>query len=273
LNFENYFNTKAKLFDMCSQEVINIDDQYGLRLKGREGHETISFGIENHGKIYAKDIDIFPTGTRFNVVTANEIFEVNVPIPGKFSVYNALAAISACQKFKVSKENIIEGLKNLKVPGRAETVETNGNFAVVVDYAHSPDSLKNILQAVKIYAKGRIVVIFGCGGDRDRTKRPIMGEIAGKLADVTILTSDNPRSEDPDEIIVEIEEGIKKTPGEYIILPDRRMAIEYAIRNSKEKDIILIAGKGHETYQIFKDKTIHFDDREVAREAIAELCS
>ena len=273
LNFENYFNAKAKLFDMCKQDVINIDDQYGIRLKGKTGHETLSFGIENHAEIHAEDIEISPTGTKFNVATINDFFGVSVPIPGKFSVYNALAAISSCQKFNVSTENIIKGLKNLKVPGRAETVETNGNFAVVVDYAHSPDSLENILQAVKIYAKGRIIVIFGCGGDRDRTKRPIMGDIAGKLADVTIITSDNPRSEDPNEIIAEIEEGIKKTQGEYIILPDRRIAIEYAIRNAKNEDIILIAGKGHETYQIFKDKTIHFDDREVAREAIAELHS
>ena len=270
MNFENYFDAKSKLFDICKYGVVNIDDQYGRRILEESKCETISFGIENESNVRAENIKISPEGTRFEVVDkrSNEKIEISVPIPGRFSAYNALAAIAACQRYDISVENIINGLKSLKVPGRAETVETNGEVAVVVDYAHSPDSLENILQAVNAYATGRIVVIFGCGGDRDRTKRPIMGEIAGKLAGFTVITSDNPRTEDPDAIIAEIEEGIKKTRGEYIIISDRRKAIEYAIKNFRKDDVILIAGKGHETYQIFKDRTIHFDDREAALEVM-----
>ena len=266
INFENYFDAKSKLFDISKFGVVNIDDQYGRRLIEKSKCEIISFGIENEANVSAKDIKISPEGTSFKVIdkNRNKEIEISVPIPGRFSAYNALAAITACLGYDISVENIINGLKSLKVPGRAETVQTNGEFAVMVDYAHSPDSLENILQAVKAYVTGRVVVIFGCGGDRDRTKRPIMGEIAGKLADFTVITSDNPRTEDPNTIIVEIEEGIKKTQGEYIIISDRRKAIEYAIKNYRKHDVILIAGKGHETYQIFKDRTIHFDDREVA---------
>ncbi len=268
LNFDNYFAAKAKLFGMCRMAAINIDDSYGQKLLNKCNCEISTIGINNDADFSAYDIEIIPQGTSFNCKYGDKYYKVSIPIPGKFSVYNALAAISSCSAYGVSKENIIGGLENLKVPGRAETVQTDRNFSVMVDYAHSPDSLENILQAVRVYAKGRVVVIFGCGGDRDRTKRPIMGEIAGKLAGFTIITSDNPRSEEPEAIIKEIEEGIKRTGSEYIIISDRRSAIEYCIKNAKENDIILIAGKGHETYQIFKDRTIHFDDREVAREAL-----
>jgi len=268
LNFENYFNAKAKLFDLCKIGKANIDDEYGRRLIEMKKCPMQSFGIDNIADIKAKEIIIQPDGTSFKVDIPNGNIDLHVQIPGKFSVYNSLSAISACLEFNVSNDDVIKGLSNLKVSGRAETVKTNGDYTVMVDYAHSPDSLKNILETVKGYAHGRIVVIFGCGGDRDRTKRPIMGQIAGELADFTVITSDNPRTEEPEAIISEVEEGIKRTKGEYIIISDRKKAIEYAIKNAIEKDIIVIAGKGHETYQIFKDKTIHFDDREVAREAI-----
>ncbi|MGE5473334.1 MAG: UDP-N-acetylmuramoyl-L-alanyl-D-glutamate--2,6-diaminopimelate ligase [Ignavibacteriales bacterium] len=271
LNFENYFNAKTKLFDLCKEGKANADDEYGRRLLEMKKCPMKSYSINSNADIKAQDIDIQPGGTSFKVQIPNGNIDIRVPIPGKFSVYNSLSAISACLEFNVTNNDIIKGLENLKVPGRAETVETNRNFTVMVDYAHSPDSLKNILETVKGYANGRIVTIFGCGGDRDRTKRPIMGQIAGELADFTVITSDNPRSEDPDAIVSEIEEGIKRTNGEYIIIVGRQEAIEYAIKNAKEKDIIVIAGKGHETYQIFKDKTIHFDDREIAREAITKL--
>lgn len=269
LNFENYFNAKAKLFDICKYGKTNADDEYGRRLIEMGKCPMQSFGIELPADISAKEINVQPEGTTFTAQTPNGNINIHVPIPGKFSVYNSLSAISVCMNLNVSSDDIIKGLKNLKVPGRAETVETKENYTVMVDYAHSPDSLKNILEAVKGYASGRIVSIFGCGGDRDRTKRPMMGRISGELADFTIITSDNPRSEEPETIISEIEEGIKETKGEYIILSDRREAIEYAIKNAIDRDIIVIAGKGHEPYQIFKDKTIHFDDREVAREAIS----
>ncbi|MGE5329205.1 MAG: UDP-N-acetylmuramoyl-L-alanyl-D-glutamate--2,6-diaminopimelate ligase [Deltaproteobacteria bacterium] len=271
LNFENYFNAKAKLFDLCKAGKANIDDEYGLRILEMGKCPMKSFGIKHTADIKAKDIDIKPEGTKFKVETSKGEIEVSVPIPGIFSVYNSLSAISACLEFDAGSNDIIKGLENLKVPGRAETVETNGKFTVMVDYAHSPDSLKNILETIKGYAQGRIVVIFGCGGDRDRTKRPIMGRIAGELADFTIISSDNPRTEEPEAIISEIEEGIKGTKGEYIIIPDRQEAIKYAVKNAVEKDIVVIAGKGHETYQVFKDRIVHFDDREIATEAIRQL--
>ncbi len=271
LNFENYFAAKAKLFSMCKRGAINADDQYGQRLLQSCSCEAESFGINNKADVGAENIRIKPEGTTFELVSDNQLLEVSIPIPGKFSVYNALAAVTACKNFNITSEDIVEGLKELKVPGRAETIDTDLNFTVMVDYAHSPGSLENILQAVNTYASGRVVAVFGCGGDRDRTKRPIMGEIAGRLAHFSILTADNPRSENPEAIILEIEEGIKRAGGEYIIISDRRQAIEYAIKNAKENDIILIAGKGHETYQVYKDKTIEFDDREVALEVIRSL--
>lgn len=267
-NFENYFAAKAKLFNISKKGAANIDDEYGKQLIDQNKCEMISFGINNGADINAENINISSEGTTFKAIYGGDSLNVDIPIPGKFSVYNALAAIAACRSLGAGKEDIVEGLRRTKVPGRAEIVPTNDNFTVMVDYAHSPDSLENILQAVKVFAKGRIVVIFGCGGDRDRTKRPIMGEIAGRLADFTIITSDNPRSEEPEVIIIEVEEGIKRTKGEYIILSDRREAIEYAVKTARENDIIVIAGKGHETYQIQKDKTVHFDDREIAREVI-----
>jgi len=271
LNFENYFKAKAKLFDLCKVGKANVDDEYGQRLLEMKKCPMQSFGIDHPADIKAENINIKPEGTSFKVKIPNGDIDVCVPIPGKFSVYNSLSAISACLCFDVNSNDIIKGLENLKVPGRAELVETNKNFTVMVDYAHSPDSLENILETVKGYAKGRIVVVFGCGGDRDRTKRPIMGQIAGELADFTVISSDNPRTEEPEAIISEIVEGIKRTKGEYIIIADRHEAIEYAIKNAIENDIIVIAGKGHETYQIFKDKTVHFDDREIAKDAIEKL--
>jgi UDP-N-acetylmuramoyl-L-alanyl-D-glutamate--2,6-diaminopimelate ligase len=196
---------------------------------------------------------------------------VKVNIPGKFSIYNALAAIGTCCLMGIDFDTIKSGLENVSVPGRAEIIQTDRSFTVMTDYAHTPDSLENILTTVKQFAKGRLVSLFGCGGDRDKTKRPIMGEISGKIADFTIITSDNPRTEDPDGIIKDIQEGMKRTDGSYITIHDRREAIKYAIKTAQPDDIIVLAGKGHETYQIFKDKTIHFDEREVVKEILEEI--
>lgn len=270
-DFENYFSAKAKLFNICKSAAINVDDEYGKRLVITCKCPYKSYGIRNQADLKAEKVVIKEEGTKFEIELNGERLQVEVPIPGTFSVYNAMAAISACISFNVDGRTIVEALKNIKVPGRAEIVETKDNYTVMVDYAHSPDSLENILNAVKMYAPGRVVSIFGCGGDRDKTKRPIMGEISGRLADFTVITSDNPRTEDPETIVAEVEEGIKGTKAEYIVQSDRYKAIQYAIENAKEKDIILIAGKGHETYQIFKEDTIHFDDREVAREIIDKV--
>ena len=168
-------------------------------------------------------------------------------------------------------ETILAGLKeNYGVPGRFQTIKSHKGFNAIVDYAHTPDGLENILNTAREFVKGRIITVFGCGGDRDRTKRPIMGEIGGRLSDICVITSDNPRTEDPDLIIKDVEEGIKDTGCPYECITDRKEAILHAVAIAKEGDVVVIAGKGHEDYQIFKDKTIHFDDAEVVREAFGE---
>ena len=257
-NFENYFQAKKILFGMCKKALINVDDEYGKRLFNEVSCDKVSFAIDSDADIKASDLKI----TAQSVTFLDNGEEFKVKIPGKFSVYNALAGIAVGYEFGCSISEIRGGFDKLTVPGRSEIVDIGTDFTVMVDYAHSPDSLKNILLATREYVKGRIICVFGCGGDRDRTKRPIMGEISGKLADISIVTSDNPRSEEPEEIISEIEEGLKHINKEYFRVPDRAEAIFKALSIAKKDDVIVIAGKGHEPYQILKDKTIHFDDRE-----------
>ncbi|HEX3030171.1 MAG TPA: UDP-N-acetylmuramoyl-L-alanyl-D-glutamate--2,6-diaminopimelate ligase [Clostridia bacterium] len=269
-NFENYLNAKVKLFKISKEGLVNIDNTYGEEVLKRAECKLTSYGIDKNADISAEDIINNPDSVEFKAVTPWGNEKVKVNIPGKFSVYNALAAIGACCLMKIPMDDIREGLKKVSVPGRAEIIDTGKNFTVMIDYAHSPDSLENILSTVKKYAPARVVCVFGCGGDRDRTKRPIMGEIAGRLADYTIVTSDNPRTEEPEGIISEIEEGIKGLRTEYTTIVDRREAIKHAIKYAEPNDIIVLAGKGHETYQTFKDKTIHFDEREVVREILNE---
>ena len=203
-------------------------------------------------------------------------YTVHTNLAGRFNVYNTLAAIGAALSEGVRIDHIISALAEFQAcPGRFELINEGQPFGVVVDYAHTPDGLENILKTAKEITKGRILVVFGCGGDRDRKKRPIMGAIAAKYSDIAIITSDNPRSEDPNFIISEVEDGVRQEAKNhpafhYEVIADRRQAIERAIRLAEAEDIVLIAGKGHETYQILKDKTIHFDDREEARKAIRE---
>ena len=270
-DFESYLNAKIKLFGMCKQGLVNIDSKYGEEVIKNAKCKIYTYGIEKDADIRAINITNYRDSVKFNVVTPWHSGEIKVNVPGKFTIYNALAAIGVCLLMGISFEDISAGLEKVCVPGRAEIVEIDKNFTIMIDYAHTPDSLQNILTTVKGFAPGRVVCLFGCGGDRDRTKRPIMGEISGKIADFTIITSDNPRTEEPLGIIKEIEEGIKSTNSEYITIADRRQAIKYAIENAKPEDVIVLAGKGHETYQIFKDKTIHFDEREVVREILDEI--
>lgn len=257
-NFENYFNAKKKLFSMCKKAIINIDDGYGERLYREVECDKESFSIDKKGDVTAGDIK----SSSENVAFAVEGNEVRVKIPGRFSVYNALTAICVAKELGCSFSDIENGFDKLVVPGRSEVIDIGADFTVLVDYAHSPDSLKNILLSVKEYAKGNVICVFGCGGDRDKTKRPIMGEIASELSDIIIVTSDNPRSEDPEEIINEIEEGLKKSNKSYLRVPDRADAIYQALKIARKDDVVIIAGKGHEPYQILKTGTIHFDDRE-----------
>lgn len=283
--FENYLAAKTLLFEQVSSKdqvksnkgvVVNIDDPYGKRILSHVdiAADTYGIGINGTPTLMAKDISISSKKTSYSVTIDGKDYRVKTGTTGLFNVYNTLAAIGSCLIEKVDIDAIIEALETFKaVPGRFELIEEGQEFAVVVDYAHSPDGLENILKTAQGITKDEIILVFGCGGDRDRTKRPIMGEIAARYADRVIVTSDNPRSEDPNTIIDEIVEGIRRgiqQGNTFEVLPDRKEAIYRAVNVAKSGDIILIAGKGHENYQILGDKTIHFDDREVAREALKE---
>jgi len=272
---ENYGNAKKKLFYMVSgTSIINIDDEHGKIIAAElknNGKKLITYGIDNAADIMAKNIDITSKGVGFTVITPEYEAELNISIPGKFSVYNALAAASAAYAEGLDRDVIREGLSKVdNVPGRSEIIKTNTPYTVIIDYAHTPDGLQNILASVKEYARGRIITLFGCGGDRDKEKRPIMGNIAGRMSDYCIITSDNPRTEEPMDIIMQIEAGIKSTGCDYICIENRRDAIKFALATAKPDDIVLLAGKGHETYQILSDRTIPFDERDIVEELLRE---
>lgn len=269
--FDNYLAAKAKLFTMCKEGFVNCDDMYAKKLMDMATCPITTYGIDNNPFVSARDIIITNSYSDFKMPFNKVIQRIKVDIPGRFTVYNALAAICVSIRLGAGVEDVLAGLENVKVPGRSEVVPTTRNFTVIVDYAHTPDSLENILKASKVYTKGKIICVFGCGGDRDTAKRPMMGEIAGKLAGYTVITSDNPRSEKPEEIIRQIEEGMKKTNGKYKVIVDRKKAIEHALRKAEKGDLILIAGKGHETYQEINGEKHHFDDREVVRELVTKL--
>lgn len=266
-DMENYYLAKSKLFDMCETGVINADDSYGARLIKDCKCSKISYGIDS-GDIVADNIEYGDRGVKFDCGN----MKINLGIPGVFSVYNALTAIGVCKACGIS-DNVIEGALNVAqgVKGRAEVVDCGRDFTLLIDYAHTPDGLENILESARNFAKGRVVVLFGCGGDRDKTKRPKMGKVAGRLADFCIVTSDNPRTEEPDAIIRDILEGMGEAMAEYVVVENRRDAIEYAIKHARKDDVIVLAGKGHEDYQILKDKTIHFDEREVIRDILSKM--
>ncbi len=268
---ENYKLAKSKLMNMSDKCVINIDDEYGEYMKSVSKGDVITVGIENEADLKAEKIQIDAKGVSFQLNYKNETYPVHLNIPGKFSIYNALVSIGACIFIGVPMEVIIDGISSIKgVKGRFQTIKGPNGVNAIVDYAHTPDSLENILKTAQEFVKGRIITVFGCGGDRDRTKRPIMGEIGGRLSDFCVITSDNPRSENPEKILDDIEDGIKRTSCDYIREADRKKAIFEAIKMGKENDLIIVAGKGHEDYQIFPDKTIHFDDAEVIAEAFGE---
>ena len=265
-DMENYFLAKSKLFGMCKTGIINADDSYGARLCESCECELISYGIKN-GNLKAENIEYGDKGVRFDCGD----MKINLGIPGVFSVYNALTAIGICKACGISEEVIQRALNGAQgVKGRAEIVDCGRDFTLLIDYAHTPDGLENILSSVRKFAKGRVVVVFGCGGDRDKTKRPKMGKVAGRIADFCIVTSDNPRTEEPDAIIRDILEGMDDAMAEYVVIENRRDAIEYSIKHARKDDVIVLAGKGHEDYQILKDKTIHFDEREVIRDILSK---
>lgn len=268
-DMEDYFNSKLKLFDMCKIGFINADDFYVAKVKKLAKNCDIkTYGIDNSADLLAKDITVTNSSVDFKVKIGTRNERVKTGIPGRFSVYNSLAAISVALRFGVNADEIKEALLEVKVPGRSELVPNKKELTIMIDYAHSPESLHNILSAVKSYTKGRVISVFGCGGDRDSGKRPQMGEISGNIADFTIITTDNPRTEDPEEIVKQIEKGIKKTKGKYIKIVDRIEAIKYAINMANKSDIIVLAGKGHETYQEINGEKHHFDEREIVKKII-----
>ncbi len=269
---DDYFNAKAKLFKMCKQAIINIDNEAGKKMAELAQCKVLTYGLSEDADIKATQIDMKTSHTLFRLTSPWGSTDIETNLQGEFNIYNALAAIGACCLIPgITLENVKSGLMNVNVPGRMETVRTDGNYSVLIDYAHTPDSLEKVLSTVKEFAHGRVVSLFGCGGDRDTGKRPQMGEISGNIADFSIITSDNPRTEDPEKIISDIVAGINRTKGKYIKITDRRQAIKFALENALDGDIIILAGKGHETYQQFKDKTIHFDEREVVDELLKEL--
>lgn len=271
-DMEDYFNSKLKLFEMAKVGFVNSDDIRTARIpKLFPDKEIMTYGIDNYCNLLAKDITITNSYVDFKVKLGTRNERVKVGIPGRFSVYNSLAAICIAQKMGCSPEVIKEALLEVRVPGRSEMIDNKLEIPIMVDYAHSPESLENILQAVKSYTRGKVISVFGCGGDRDPGKRPIMGEISGRIADFTFITSDNPRTEDPEKIVRQIEEGIKKTQGKYIVITDRVSAIKEAIKMATKRDIIVLAGKGHEPYQEINGTKYPFDERIIVKELIEEI--
>ena len=259
---ENYRNAKAKLFDMCDSGVINTDDEHGKIIAPSAKCDILKIGLSDGSNLKAENIRITARGTDFDMIYKGEKYPVHVMIPGKFTVYNAICAAGAAIQLGIDMETIQSGLSAATgVLGRVEVVPTDTEYTVIIDYAHTPDGLQNIINCVKEFATGKVITLFGCGGDRDNSKRAVMGEIAGRLSDYSIITSDNPRTEDPEKIVRQIEEGMKKTDGEYTLITDRREAIGYALDNAKAGDVIILAGKGQETYQIIGKEKFDFDER------------
>ncbi|HDR3897184.1 UDP-N-acetylmuramoyl-L-alanyl-D-glutamate--2,6-diaminopimelate ligase [Bacillus sp. FSL W7-1334] len=264
---EDYKKSKLKLFKKCNSSIVNIDDPIAKEVISECKGKVTTYGIQNNADIRASNISMSALGVKFTVHIGDLTKEVSVPTPGKFTIYNALATIGACLNLGFNINEIIKGLANTNgALGRFQTIETPGGYSVIVDYAHTPDALENILETVQEFVSGKVLIVFGCGGDRDKLKRPLMGKIAAKLADFCFITSDNPRSENPDAIIKDIELGIKEITSAYSMIEDRKEAIYMALDRAQSNDVVVIAGKGNETYQIIGNKTLPFDDVKVVKE-------
>ena len=271
-SIEDYFESKVKLFKMCKKGFINADDFHAITIPKLVPECNIStYGIDNYCNLLAKDITVTNQSADFKVKIGEKNERIKVSIPGRFSVYNALAAIAVTMQFGCTSDEIKEALENIRVPGRSELVNNKLELTIMIDYAHTPESLEKILSSVKIYTKGRVISVFGCGGDRDKNKRPMMGEVSGRVADYTIITSDNPRTEDPTEIVKDIEKGIKSTNGKYECIVDRVEAIKKAIKMANKRDMIVLAGKGHEQYQEINKVRYPFDENKIVNEIIEEI--
>ncbi|HWI54287.1 MAG TPA: UDP-N-acetylmuramoyl-L-alanyl-D-glutamate--2,6-diaminopimelate ligase [Desulfobacteria bacterium] len=280
---ENYLAAKTKLFSNLNNSavkkkekysIINVDDPSSDSVIRAAAGKILTYGINKKCDVKASNINLKANGVSFDVRTPEFELFLELRLTGLFNVYNALAALSVGLAEGVSPADIKNALESVKgVPGRLEPVDEGQAFTVLVDYAHTPDGLENIIKAAREFTGGRVITLFGCGGDRDRTKRPIMGEISGRLSDYSILTSDNPRTEEPLFILSQIEGGVSRVADRtrYSVIPDRREAIGYAVKMAQPGDVVLVAGKGHETYQIVGDKVNHFDDREEVSNALRAL--
>jgi UDP-N-acetylmuramoyl-L-alanyl-D-glutamate--2,6-diaminopimelate ligase len=274
LTMDEYFRAKCLLFEGAGADppqfaVLNYDDPFGRRVPIVPGTEVLWYGLEAGAGVRACGVSSGFEGLRFEIQHAGGKFPVSSPLPGRMNVYNILAAAGAALTYGIAPEVITAGLANCRsVPGRFEKVETGQPFLVVVDYAHTDDALRNAISVARSLQPKRVITLFGCGGDRDRTKRPLMGAAAAELSDFVVVTSDNPRSEDPLAIINDAMVGVRRFDTPHLTEPDRGKAIRQALIHAQAGDIVVLAGKGHETYQVLKDQTIHFDDREVAREIL-----
>ena len=270
--FENYKAAKHMLFENSDLAVLNIDDESAMEMVENTDCRTVTFSVNNDRCDYsAKNIRISASGVKYELVSNSNIGRVKFAVPGNFSVYNSMGAIICLVEMGMDFKDVLDAVAEcIGVPGRMEVVPTDTPYTVLIDYAHTPDGLENVLSTVREITEGKVIVVFGCGGDRDKTKRPIMGEIAVKMADVAVVTSDNPRSEDPESIIEDITAGISRGNAKVIVDSDRTNAIEKALEAAKEGDIVVLAGKGQETYQILASGKIHFDEREVVAKILSE---
>jgi UDP-N-acetylmuramoyl-L-alanyl-D-glutamate--2,6-diaminopimelate ligase len=276
-DFESYFAAKRRLFEGLGTappevSVINVDDDWGKRLLELPTPHRITYGIKSDAQVRPKQFSQNATGLHVTLLTPQGRVEAGSPLLGRANLYNILAAAATAAGFGVAANKIADGIAALRaVPGRFERIDEGQPFLLVVDYAHTDDALRNVLNTARELTRNRLIVVFGCGGERDRTKRPLMGEAAGSLSDLAVLTSDNPRGEDPLRIMSDVLVGLQKTGKKYLAEVDREVAIRKALEQAHEGDVVVLAGKGHETYQILKQGPIPFDDREVARKILREM--
>lgn len=269
---EHYCDTKAELFARCDKAVFNADDGWFERVSQKADCPVITTAVKGEGTLRAENVELLSDGIRFDAVSADGKTRVELPIPGRFTVYNVLTVLGIVKALGIDLSSAARVLKNVQgVKGRVEVVPTPEKpYTILIDYAHTPDGLENVIRSVRDFCKGRVITLFGCGGDRDPVKRPVMGRIGVELSDVAVITSDNPRTEDPEAIIGDILKGVDGSMGEYSVIADRRQAIRYAMDIARQDDIIILAGKGHETYQEINGVKHHLDEREEVAAALKE---
>ncbi len=271
--WENYVESKSKLFQQSRISVVNVDDDSAANMISAASREVMEYSVLHPTGYMAKHVKNAPDGVDYDVKIDGKVLDIHVPIPGLFTVYNSLAALVACHALKIDGVYIKQGLAAMQaVPGRFELLDVRGQgYSIILDYSHTPDSLENALLTVKEFARGKVITVFGCGGNRDAGKRPVMGRIAAKYSDYVVVTSDNPRFEEPDAIIAQIEAGVAEGNVQYITIEDRKKAMAHAMKMAQQDDIILLAGKGHETYQEIRGVKHDFDEKVVVNEIMDEM--